>query len=85
MSDGGEEMQGHHRKILVINSWWAGIFASLFVALISAGFAFAWNANAAISVLQDNVQTITGSKLDSRLARIEEQQQWIIRLLTKGR
>lgn len=81
MSEEGEHVQGHSKKILVINSWWAGIFASLFVALVCFLGLFVFNANAAISVLQHDMKNITESKLDERLARMEEKQDWVIRML----
>lgn len=81
-AEGEQEMQGHSRKILVVNSTWAGIFASLFVALVGFLGTFVMNANAAITVLQHDMKNITESKLDERLARMEEKQDWVIRTLT---
>lgn len=62
-----------HDKALVISRFWAGIMSTVVAAAVVGGFAYAWNANAQIAVLQHDVTQITSANLDMRLTRLEEQ------------
>ncbi len=67
-----------HKKVIVITQQWAAIVVSVLAAGIVGAFAFAWNANAQIEVLKDNVAVVKKLDLDSRLARIESQLEFLI-------
>lgn len=60
-------------KAFVVNKYWAGLLSSIMGSAVIGGIAYAWAANAQIAVLQRDVDSITGAKLEMRLTRMEEQ------------
>lgn len=45
-------------KVLVINSWWAGIFSTLLVTAIVGGFTFYVETKTALAAVQENRKSI---------------------------
>ncbi len=66
-----------HNKAVVINRWWAGLFASLAATSMISAFGFAWSANSQQAVTQSEVQMLKEQQramqnVPERLARVEE-------------
>lgn len=70
-------------RAMVISRWWASLLASLLVAIILGGTAYAWSTNAQIAVMQSDVNDLKGAKIDVRLARMEEKIDWLVRVQTQ--
>ena len=71
--------QQHHKKAVVITQWWAGVFATMVATGMAGVFAYSWQANAEIAVMKRQIEDIRSVNVDSRLARIEEKLDWIIK------
>ena len=76
---GENNVNTHHKKVLIITQFWATIYGSLLTAGIVASVAFAWNANAQMAVLSNDVAIVKSSDINSRLARIEAQLDILLR------
>ena len=64
-------------KAIVINKWWAGVFAVLATTSAVSTFKFAWDANSQQAVTQSEVQTLKEQQralqnVPERLARVEQ-------------
>lgn len=66
---------GAHRKIIVINQWWAGVLATVMASALFGGIAYAFQARADFAVLQGQVSEIRQANLPVRIAAIETQGQ----------
>lgn len=62
-----------HEKAIVINKFWASVYATVIAAALLGGVAYAWQANAQIAVLQRDVNELNNANTNTRLARMEEQ------------
>jgi hypothetical protein len=70
-------------RALVISKQWAAVFASLFVALVVGCVSYAWTANAQAAVMQSDVAELKKAELSTRLARMEEKLDWLVRTQQK--
>jgi hypothetical protein len=62
---------GH--KVVAINGFWLTVISTLIASGILGGIGYAWNANAAFSILQNDVDTLKKANITERLASIEQQ------------
>ncbi len=76
--------QQHHKKAIVITQWWASVIAMLIATGMTGVFAYSWQANAEIAVMKRQIEDIRSVNVDTRLARIEEKLDWIIKWRSYG-
>lgn len=65
-------MTQNNQKVIAITPFWASILSGLIVLACVGGFAYAWNANADISVLKRDVSEMKLADTSTRLTRLEE-------------
>ena len=63
-------MNTRSHKALVINGFWATVFAGL-VSAILGGFGFAWSVYADTTTLKEQVAEVKKAELPSRMDRLE--------------
>lgn len=71
--------QHQHKKAIVITQWWASVIASLLASGMIGVFVYSWQANAEIAVMKRQIEDMRSVNVDTRLARIEEKLDWIIK------